>query len=384
MPRGSAFFYMPGHVAFGWDPALRSCVGVRSFAGGSVFPVAAFPIPGFTRLFLPAAKKEDRSITLPLWPYTAAGWEKGKFFIGAFQVDRSLRQRPYHYQDKAALERGIERTVKDLSGNRLVRHLARCSRIYNCRNAQDFFLGRGEAPLPVSPACNAGCVGCLSFQESDGAASHSRIDFVPRPEEVADVALLHIRRAKHALVSFGQGCEGEPLLQFKVIKEALGLIRKATAAGTIHLNTNGFSPGCIEELASCGLDSVRISLNSLDPSCYQSYYRPKGFSLQDVLGSFRAARQSGLFVSCNLLVFPGVTDTIQESRRVIGFLKKGQVDLLQLRNLSIDPELLMRHVPAPAAKDILGILSLADLLKKECPRLRLGYFNLPKARFHMI
>jgi len=32
-------------------------------------------------------------------------------------------------------------------------------------------------------------------------------------QEIAEVALAHIRQVKKSVVSFGQGCEGDPLLR---------------------------------------------------------------------------------------------------------------------------------------------------------------------------
>ena len=58
--------------------------------------------------------------------------------------------------------------------------------------ARAFALGRHEAPLPTSVACNAQCVGCLSLQP-DGAfrAAHerlTRICFIDYDREIALVA----------------------------------------------------------------------------------------------------------------------------------------------------------------------------------------------------
>jgi hypothetical protein len=65
---------------------------------------------------------------------------------------------------------------------------------------------------------------------------------VPSPEEIAEVALRHILVARNPVVSFGQGCEGEPLMVSDTIREAIRLIRTRTQAGTINLNTNASLP----------------------------------------------------------------------------------------------------------------------------------------------
>ena len=383
LPKDSSFFYMPGHAACGWDEKGRAFVVVKEFQGKEVYPVSAFMVPGFVRLYLPAARKLRKQITLPLWPYTAVGWLKGRFYVCAVKIDYARKHRPLDSAQESLMKRNIDRTLKKFPKSRLFKHLSRCAVVYNCPNARNLFLKRWEAPVPISPVCNSRCLGCLSFQESDCAvASHERIRFVPTPDEVVEVALTHLKVAREAIVSFGQGCEGEPLLQFPVLKKSIALLRRHVATGTIHLNTNGSHPSYLKELALNGLDSVRISLNSLNEKRYNAYYRPQGYSFGDVLTSIREAKENGLFVSLNLLMFPGFSDCEEEIASLAKFLKKGYVDLVQLRNLSIDPEFFITCMPFPKSRPR-GIVSLIALLKKFSPKVRLGYFNLPKERFKL-
>ena len=103
-----------------------------------------------------------------------------------------------------------------------------------------------------------------------------RITFVPSPEEIADVAAPHLAQAEQAVASFGQGCEGEPLLQGPTLLAALKLIRRQVSRGTINLNTNASRPETVARLVAAGLDSMRVSLNSARPEYYAAYYRPRG------------------------------------------------------------------------------------------------------------
>lgn len=372
LPRGSSFFFLPGHIAFGFDPADNSVLSMGD--DKNFFPACAFLAPGHTRLYLPAAKKTDPKIRLPLWPYTAIGFRQGDFFACALRVDKNRKQGPWLYENKGLIKKGIKEFLGLFPENRLVRHLEHCAMQYNCRNAQNLFLKRWEAGLPVSGACNSRCLGCLSMAKTDCLSSHERISFLPTPKEISQVAIAHLRAAEIPMVSFGQGCEGEPLLQWKVIREAIGIIRSATKRGAIHMNTNGSDPDAIRALGESGLDSVRVGLNSLDPEFYDAYYRPKGYSLKEVLSSIRIASKSGLFVSLNYLTFPGFSDLEHESGRLMGFLKKGNVNMLQMRNLSIDPEVFLSRMPVLKGRK-LGILNLINMIRKECPGLKLGYFN---------
>ena len=85
------------------------------------------------------------------------------------------------------------------------------------------------------------------------------------------------------MVSFGQGCEGEPLMQAPVIEEAVRAMRRATGRGTINLNTNASRPATVARLFDAGLDSMRVSINSLREACYDAYFRPRGYTFADVM-----------------------------------------------------------------------------------------------------
>jgi len=381
LPRESPLLYLPGHVALGLDDAGGELEVFDQYKNKKIYPVAAMLIPGFTRLLLPAADKMKKKLILPQWSYAAVGWQGGRFVVAATKIDKLIRQRPYFYQNASLLKRNIGRCIKKLPRNRLFKHLINCALHYNCRAAQNLFFGRWEAPLPISPVCNARCIGCLSLQDSDCCvASHSRIDFVPTADEIAQVAIGHLKNAREAMVSFGQGCEGEPLLQFETIKESIIKMRRATRRGTIHLNTNAFNPEYLKELAAIGLDSVRISINSFQEKFYDAYYRPKGYRLNDVFDSIKVSKKSGLFVSVNLLVFPGLTDTSIEVKALIKFLKKGYIDLVQMRNLNIDSHLYLNRIPKIKHRSI-GVLPMLRAIKSQIPRVRFGYFNLPRERF---
>jgi len=383
LPRGSTLFYMPGHIPIGYDISENYPAPISEYKGRKVFAVSAFLIPGYTRLFLPAAKKIDKRVVLPLWSYTAVGWMKGKYYTAAVKIDPLLRQRPHYYSNTALLKSNVRSFLKKYPNNRLFRHLANCALNYNCRAAQNLFFKRWEAPLPVSPVCNARCLGCLSLQDSDcTTASHARINFVPTLQEIKEVAVGHLDRVKEAIVSFGQGCEGEPLLQFKTIKQAIVLIRRSTSKGTIHLNTNAYNPGYLNELAQAGLNSVRISINSFQRDFYDAYYNQRGYKFSDAVSSIKTAKKAGLFVSLNLLVFPGLTDTPREISALINLLKRGYIDLLQLRNLCIDQAFYLSKIP-PIKEKPIGILNMIGMIKKAVPRIRFGYFNLPRERFNL-
>jgi MoaA/NifB/PqqE/SkfB family radical SAM enzyme len=262
-------------------------------------------------------------------------------------------------------------------------HLENCALQYGCPAGKNFFLGRYEAPLPTASQCNARCLGCLSLQKETGIPnSQNRIDFTPTPKEIAQVALFHIRKVKNSVVSFGQGCEGDPLLAADVIEPAIGEIRSKTAEGTINMNTNGSRPEILEQLFKAGLDSVRFSMNSVRDPCYHAYFRPKGYRFDDVVKSIEIARAHEKFVAINYLNCPGFTDTPGEAGALVNFLHAYPINMIQWRNLNFDPVRYWKEMNAVAAHgEPLGMENLLSRIRKQFPKIRFGYFNPPKEKF---
>ncbi|MDA8100308.1 MAG: radical SAM protein [Nitrospiraceae bacterium] len=370
LPEGSRFYYISKGLPVGFAKDGSATVI------DDVYPVAAFLPPGYTRTHFPAYEEVEPKPILPLWSYTAAAWYKGEFHAAAVRVAWMKKADPKLHDD-AVIGPLVEEKLKQFPKNRLLKHLSKCAMFYHCFAAKNIFVGRWEAPLPSSPVCNARCIGCLSLQEGECCASQDRITFVPTPEEIAEAAVPHLQRAEDPIVSFGQGCEGEPLMQAKTLAQAVKLMRAATSRGVINLNTNGFSPDRIRTLRDAGLDSIRISINSCDREQYNQYYRPRGYSFDDVMDSIATAKKVGLFTSINYIVFPGYTDREAEVEKLKKLVSRTKIDLIQMRNFSIDPMLYMGSVTRPEGKAI-GVRKLIRELKKEFPKLKIGYFNLPK------
>jgi len=383
IPEGTKLFTMPGSHPAAWEPkqgayrpVSRVQIGGRRF---SCSTVAGFLPPGYTRTLLPAATYPTPQPPLPLWSYTAVGWSEG-FVAAAIRTDPMDHSAARHYDDRELLPR-MKARMKEQRDNPILAQLARCATEYHCLAAKNLFLGRWEAPLPVANSCNSACVGCLSWQPSTAcASSHERIRYAPTAEHVVEVALPFLTSVPEAIVSFGQGCEGEPLLLADVIAEATRRIRATTDQGTINCNTNGSLPRRVEQIARAGLDSVRISLNSVLGPTYTAYYLPRSYRWEDVRESIGLAKESGLYTTLNYLVFPGVTDREEELEALLLLIRDARLDMIQMRNLSIDPELYLRTVP-PARGKCVGIRTVLRTIRREFPQVEIGYFNRPKELF---
>ncbi|SFM93395.1 radical SAM protein [Thermodesulforhabdus norvegica] len=378
LPEGSELFVLPDRYPAGFDPERGRFVVLDRNpynARESIRAVAAFVAPAHTATYLAAYKRSRDARILPLFSYAAVGWYKDSFVTTAIRVDPDERQDARHFK-KDVIAREAQALIESYRSNRLIQHLGRCALSYACPAARNFFMGRWEAPLPTSPVCNARCLGCISYQENpEIPVTQERLNFVPTAEEVAEVALLHIKRAERPVVSFGQGCEGEPLLQAQVLEKAIGLIRKETEKGTINLNTNASLPARVDRLFAVGLDSIRVSLNSVQERYYNAYYRPRGYSFEDVKKTILTALSHNGFVSLNYFILPGVTDDPAEVDAFMEFLKSHPVNLIQMRNFNIDPEWYINEIDFRPTGPPVGIKRWMEVVRENFPDVRFGYFN---------
>ncbi|NQT33476.1 MAG: radical SAM protein [Candidatus Omnitrophica bacterium] len=381
----SELFVLPDRKPVGYDPDQEKFIQISGnpFASkkGSLHAVAAFFAPGHTTTYSASYKQNKRTRVLPLFSYAAVALYKGEFYASGIRIDNEKRQE-LTGMPLAGVRNNVKKFRKIFPKNRLVRHLERCALQYGCPAAKNFFLKRYEAPLPTSPACNAKCIGCISHQPEKGCCvTQPRIIFVPTAEEIAEVALFHLKEVKDPVVSFGQGCEGEPLLVGDVLIDAVKLIRAKTGKGIINLNTNASRPDIIKKLFDAGLNSVRVSINSMQEKFYSAYYLPRGYTLKDVLSSVRQAKKKGGFVSLNYLVMPGFTDSLKEKRALGRFLSKNDIDMIQWRNLNYDPLAYFKKLRIKISRrEMLGVKELINSVKREYPHLMHGYFNPSRRR----
>ncbi|MEN9598814.1 MAG: hypothetical protein RL596_1125 [Bacteroidota bacterium] len=377
LPDGGNLYELPGRRAIGIDVTtgeMRLCE--KGWA------VAAFIPPAHTGLFIAAYETLPDAPTLPLFCYTAVGWHDGKNYVPAVRIEKDIRQEAAGY-DEQAIASGTENLLKNYPHNRLVKHLMEnCCMTYHCPAARNFSLGRWECPIPSSPACNANCIGCISFQpeEETIVSTQDRLTFKPTAEEIVEFTVPHLMNAPYPIVSFGQGCEGEPLLMWETIRESIIEIRKHTDKGSININTNGSKPAAVEALCKVGLNSIRVSTNSAQKRIYEPYYRPNNYQFEDIIESLKVMRRYNGWSSINYFVFPGITDSEAEYEALRTLIKDTGLSMIQWRNFNIDPDWYMGKIGYHESGDILGVSQLMDLLREEFPHLKFGYFNPPMER----
>ncbi|HKP32211.1 MAG TPA: radical SAM protein [Chitinophagaceae bacterium] len=377
LPEGGSLYELPGRKAIGIDVKsgrMRLCE--KGWA------VAAFIPPAHTGLYLAAYETSKDAPTLPLFCYTAAAWFDNKFFVPAVRIEQDIRQECVGY-NWDTINHGVDHFLKAYPRNRLVKHLAEnCALTYHCPAARNYFMGRWECPVPSSPACNANCIGCISFQPQDETipSTQDRLTFKPTAEEIVEFTVPHLESAPFPIISFGQGCEGEPLLMWETLRESIIEIRKHTQKGSININTNGSKPASVAALCEAGLNSIRVSTNSARKNIYEAYYRPNNYQFEDIVESLKVVNRNGGWTSINYFVFPGMTDSVEEYEALRKLISETGLNMIQWRNFNIDPDWYLGKLGIMDSGEILGIKQLMDLIREEFPELKFGYFNPPMER----
>ncbi len=375
LPQGATLVTLPGYLPIGLnEKGERYLVEhVPGLPTKAVNAVAALLPQGFTRTLLPAGVSQNNSI-LPVYGYSAVGFHDEQIYVAAIKSDEHTKWHPKNY-NTSSLEAKIKRLTKKYPQNRILSQLSRCSLEYGCYTAQNIFYQRWEGGIPTMISCNADCLGCISENHGPYDSPQNRLTFIPQVDEIAQIGTHHLINARDAIISFGQGCEGEPSLNALKLAQAIKIIREQTGQGTINMNTNaGYTRG-IKQMVDAGLNAMRVTIFSCREDNYLIYHRPKDYGFSDVINSIQYAKKQGLSTSLNLLVFPGFTDREEEIEALLKFVQDNPVDMIQLRNLNIDADFLMKNISNKSPG--IGIGNFITVLKEEIPHVKLGSYSYP-------
>lgn len=377
LPTGATLTALPGRYPIGYDRESNALIPLRynpyQEGENEVWAVGALLPQGFTRTLLPAITNQGTA--LPLLGYTAVGIdEKGQLLVAALPTDEHYMWHPDLY-NTAELPHLISEKLAEFPHNHTIQQLAKCAREYGCFTAQNIFYRRFEGGLPISPACNARCIGCISLQPAECCPSpQNRISQPPTVAEGSEIALAHLQADPNNIISFGQGCEGEPSLQGDLASDIIRAVRQETKQGTINMNTNAGKTSAIAKIIEAGIDSFRVSMISAIPETYHVYYRPVGYDFANVCQSLRLAQEAGVRVAINLLAYPGLTDRVEEMEAWAELIEKYGVAQVQLRNLNIDPAIMSKLYPGEAG---IGTVEMLRWLEEQLPNVAFGNYSRP-------
>jgi MoaA/NifB/PqqE/SkfB family radical SAM enzyme len=167
---------------------------------------------------------------------------------------------------------------------------------------------------------------------------------------------------------------------WETIREAIIETRKHTDKGSININTNGSKPAAVEALMQAGLNSIRVSTNSVREEIYTKYYQPNNYKFEDIVESLRVVRRYNGWSSINYFVFPGMTDSIEEYEALRWLIKETGLNMIQWRNFNIDPDWYLGKMNIGETGECMGMKQLMELIREEFPDVKYGYFNPPIER----
>ena len=369
LPEGASITSLPDRLALAQDASAET-IRLSPDAGWAVGAVLP---PGYTRTLVPAYDEEEGARVLPIFGYAAVAFREQRLVVAAVRTDPLEWWQPRNFAGRD-IKGAIAMASRELPGNRLVAHLSKCATEYNCYTAQNTFYRRWEGSLPTSGPCNAMCVGCISEQWGEVDSPQDRIGFRPTVDEVVDLATWHLAGEEAEIVSFGQGCEGEPLMRAD-LPEVVGRIKAARPGAFVNVNTNGSRPRVIEAMVEAGLDGARVSIFSFNDDLFRAYYRPRDYGLEEVHETLEVLQRAGRRIALNLLTFPGVTDDEGEVAALEAAVERHQVHQVQVRSLNLDPLWLLRRLPRQTRG--IGVEAMMKRLDQRFERLAMGNFTLP-------
>ncbi len=131
----------------------------------------------------------------------------------------------------------------------------------------------------------------------------------------------------------------------------------------------------VEELCKAGLNSIRVSMNSVRKKVYEAYYLPNNYSFEALAESIKIVRRYNGWASINYFVFPGMTDEEEEYEALRKFIRDTDLSMIQWRNFNIDPDWYLEKIGVKNIGEIMGINKVMQLIKEEFPHITYGYFN---------
>jgi cyclic pyranopterin phosphate synthase len=161
--------------------------------------------------------------------------------------------------------------------------------------------------VSVTDRCNLRCVYCMPASGVELLRHEDILSYESIAEVVRAAASLGFNKVRLT--------GGEPLAR-KNLVELVSLIAAIPGIRTLAMTTNGTMLAPVaEDLRRRGLDSVNISLDTLDGERYRRITR--GGKLQDALDGVRAAVAAGFPVKLNVVMLEDTTD--EEFREIENF-----------------------------------------------------------------
>ncbi len=225
------------------------------------------------------------------------------------------------------------------SGNRIASHVWKGD-----SHMLDSF-GRNINKLRVSlgESCNMACTYCVT----------SIKDHIPDPNALSSSDLLKLVSllVRHSGITKIRITGGEPLLHRDLLSFIAGVRQQGVES--IGLTTNGLNLSKLAApLKEAGLDSVNISLDSLDPENFKRLGRAG--RLERVLEGIETALNAGLRIKLNMVVIRGAND--HEVVDLLDYAIERDIELRYLELMRMGPLFQTENFPLFPMNEILELI----------------------------
>jgi cyclic pyranopterin phosphate synthase len=159
--------------------------------------------------------------------------------------------------------------------------------------------------ISVTDKCNLRCRYCMP---AEGVPPRSHEEFLTL-EQIVEVVRVAVRLGLTKIRLTG----GEPLVKRGIV-ELVRMIREVEGVRHLGMTTNGvLLARYAVPLREAGLDSVNVSLDTLEPERYSHITR--GGDIRRVMGGIQAARQAGFPIKVNMVVLEDTGEEAIEAMR---------------------------------------------------------------------
>ncbi|MDR1296406.1 MAG: GTP 3',8-cyclase MoaA [Deltaproteobacteria bacterium] len=225
------------------------------------------------------------------------------------------------------------------------------------------------ARISITDRCNLRCVYCVTDDARRNSSPAMDFETIVRLCKV--LANLGVRKFKIT--------GGEPTLRPDVV-ELIGTLKSVPGIDNVTLTTNGLRlAGLAGPLAEAGLDSVNVSLDSLDPALYRKLSGENG--LEAALEGLRAASSAGI-PSVKVNCVPLAETPADDLLALAGLARDAEIHVRFIELMPIGPG---ASLDAPLTPDALfrlltknfGTLEPAGLARGNGPAV---YYGVPGFR----
>jgi cyclic pyranopterin phosphate synthase len=210
--------------------------------------------------------------------------------------------------------------------------------------------------ISVTDKCNLRCRYCMP---AEGVTIRRHEEFLSF-EQITAVVRAAVKLGVRKVRLTG----GEPLVKRGIV-DLVGMIRRVEGLGHLAMTTNGtVLSRTAAALKAAGLDSLNISLDTLDPQRYR--YLTRGGEIQWVLRGIDAAVQQQFPVKINMVVLADTSEREIEGLRRFCSEKGVKLQLINHYDLRAEKSDQYSYDRPPRCEECNRIRLLADGTLKPC------------------